>query len=658
MNPSQNSGPGSAIERGNYLRKSGDLARAVDAYLAAAARSEPVPASLCLALARTYLLLDDIASAVRWAVRVTDAGDDFPAWMTAVALVQNATRWKNVDPRRRSRVAIAGSFTTTQLQAILPLAALRLGIELEVTEAPYGQYRQELLNPASALYRNRPDFIILAVHEGEFALPSVSANPEREVATEISRWTSLWDAAALHSAGRVVQFNFALPAEQPFGHLGVRMPGTRYAMAQAVNAGLGSAAGTRVDILDCERLSALVGKERWLDPRYWHLSKQAVSLQVLPLMARHLAAVIAADLGLSRKCLVLDLDNTLWGGVIGEDGLAGIKLGGDATGESFVAFQEYILRLKHKGVILAACSKNNEVDAREPFESHPDMKLKLDDFAVFVANWDTKPDNLVRIAGILNIGLDALVFVDDNPVECAAVRRELPQVDVIALPEDPAYYARSLSRYLLFETASFTGEDAQRTAQYRARAEVASLEKSARSLEELWASLDMVATIAPFDEVNLPRIVQLIGKTNQFNLTTRRHGLPQVEAFTRNPDCIHFSLRLRDRFADHGLVGLIIAVQQRQIIEIDTWLMSCRVIGRSVEKTMLEYLYSHATRRGVTVIRGLYIPTAKNQLVKEIYGEMGFTRLEENSGAQAWEYDLAGVGPIKNHYIQIKTIGD
>ena len=252
---------------------------------------------------------------------VVDAGDDFSTWMSAASLIGNATNWKTEKPRRRSRVALAGSFTTLQLKAILPLAGLRHGIEFEMWEAPYGQYRQELLEPQSALYRSQPDFIVLAVHEGELALPFLSQKPEDDVAQEIRRWTSLWEVAAHHSSARLVQFNFALPAEAPLGHLGARLPGSRYAMTQAVNAGLGVAADTKVNLIDCERLSALVGKEQWTDPRYWHLSKQAVALSALPLLARHLTAAIAADLGLSRKCLVLDLDNTLWGGVVAEEGL-------------------------------------------------------------------------------------------------------------------------------------------------------------------------------------------------------------------------------------------------------------------------------------------------------------------------------------------------
>ena len=449
--------------------------------------------------------LNNTSEAIRWATSVVDACNDFSTWFAAAALIEKATNWNVEKPRRRARLAITGSFTTLQLSKILPLAALREGIELQVWEAPFGQYRQELLDRGSSLYRSQPDVILIAVHEGELQLPFLSDTPAEDVERELVRWTSLWEAVARYSSARVIQFNFALPPESPLGHLGARLPGSRYAMAYAVNSGLGTAAGTNVSIVDCERLSAVVGKELWFDPRYWHLSKQAVSLQALPLLARHITALVAADLGLARKCLVLDLDNTVWGGVIGEDGLAGIRVGGDEVGEAFVAFQNYLLQLKQKGIILAVCSKNNEADAREPFERHPEMRLKLEHFAAFVANWDCKADNLVRIAQTLNLGLDALVFVDDNPAECMAVRRALPDVDIVTLPADPAYYTRALSKYLMFETASFTAEDAHRTEQYRARNEAALLERSAGTLEELWSSLEMNASIAPFDEINLPR---------------------------------------------------------------------------------------------------------------------------------------------------------
>jgi FkbH-like protein len=614
----------SAVALGDKLHQAGKITQAIEVYLALATTTEVPPVALCLKLARSYEHQGDHTEACRWALAVVDAADDFPAWQTAAALLRRYVSSSGLTTRRSARLALLGSYTTTHFAPLLQLAAWHFGLALDIYESHYGQYRQAILDETSQMYAFAPDFILLAVHEGELQLPDYSLSPEEDVEAELQRWTTLWQTAAKHSRARLVQYNFALPYEAPMGHLGARCPQSRYMMTQLVNAKLGERAGNAASIVDCERLSALLGKQRWFDPRYWHLAKQAVAPEALPLLARHTAAVLAADMGLSRKCLVFDLDNTLWGGVIAEDGLAGIKLGNDVDGEAYVAFQDYLLKLKRKGVLLAVCSKNNEADAKEPFDKHPEMRLKLDDIALFVANWQSKPDNLRLIADTLNIGLDALVFVDDNPAERAAVRQLVPEVDVIPLPPDPTQYTRALSHYLLFETGSFTPEDAERTAQYHARARLAALQTSARSIEDFYRSLRMQAIIAPFDELHLPRIAQLIGKTNQFNLTTPRYGMPQLRAFMSDPDYIHFWLRLRDCFTNHGLVSLMIARRQGELLDIDTWLMSCRVIDRTVEATMLEQLCQEAHQLGCTAICGTYIRTAKNAMVKDVYAKFGF----------------------------------
>jgi FkbH-like protein len=495
------------------------------------------------------------------------------------------------------------------------------------------------------------------VHEGEVGFATVEPDPAAALDAEVARWTSLWDLLAARTTARVIQWNFPVPDTTPFGHLGARLPGARPTLVQALNLRLGQAAGTMVGILDCERLSASFGKERWFDPRYWHLSKQAVALGAVPLVARHLAAVIAAHLGLSKKCLVLDLDNTLWGGVVGEDGLTGIRVGGDAEGEAYVAFQEHVLALKARGVILAVCSKNNEADAKEPFEKHPEMRLRLEDISVFVANWESKPDQLRQIAKILDIGTDALVFVDDNPVEREAMRQLCPEIDVVALPADPALYARALSQHLALEPASFTVEDTRRTEQYRARAEAARLEASASSLDEFLESLEMRAVVKPIDDLDLERVVQLMGKTNQFNLTNRRHGRAQVERFVADPDCVHLTLRLADRFTDHGLVSVLVATRDGDALDIDTWLMSCRVIGRTVEAQVLQALSARALAAGCTRLRGTYVPSAKNGMVADVYGRFGFQLLgTAEDGTTTWEYDLEGKGPVQNRFIASAAI--
>ena len=635
---------------GDELLKAGKVEQAIEAYRSAL--SEMPSASLCLKLARCYERLGNYAEACRWAVAVVESGDEFLAWQRAISIVQRCARESRLPTRRTAKVAVLGSYTTIQFTQMLGLAARQLGIGLDLYESHFGQYQQEIIDQNSGLYAFGPEVVLLAVHEGELRLPDHSLAPQEDIEAEVARWTALWRVIAERSKARVVQHIFALPCEAPMGHLGARLPGSRYMMTQALNARLGEEAGSMVSLVDCERLSALFGKQRWCDPRYWHMAKQAVALDALPLLARHTAAVIGASLGLSRKCLVLDLDNTLWGGVIAEDGLAGIKLGSGVDGEAFVAFQEYILKLKNKGVILAVCSKNNYADALQPFEKHPEMRLKLDDIAVFIANWEPKPHNIRRIAQELGIGVDSLVFVDDNPVEREAIRQFVPEVEVITLPADPSYYLRSLSQYLMFETSSFTPEDGQRTDQYKARAQCAALEKSSGSIDDFYRSLQIQAIVAPFDEFQLPRVAQLIGKTNQFNLTTRRHGMSQLEAFVKDPSYVHLSLRLRDRFADHGLVSLIIARHQGDTLDIDTWLMSCRVIGRTVEMTMLEHLCRRAEQLDCTSLRGTYIATEKNAMAADAYAKCGFNLVSQNEGQGVWTYDLRAKGMITNAFIR------
>jgi len=661
-----------AMQRAETLRTAKDYRAAIVAYQEAARDQELPEADICLKIARCHVNLGDDGSAITWLARVVDAAETFTHWQAAATALQQITaRHEGAFPkttypviRRTARLGLLGSYTTAQLVPMLRLAALREGIDLRIHEADYGQYRQAIIDPASSLHAFKPEFIMLAVQHRDAVLPVWSNQPDNDVDQALTAWTSLWDTCAQRSKARIIQHNFALPVETPMGHLSARLSGSRASMLQRLNLRLGEAAATRVSIVDCDRIASAFGRERWFDDKYWHLSKQAVSLEAMPTLARHCVAVLAADLGLSKKCLALDLDNTLWGGVIGEDGLAGIRLGaGNPEGEAYIAFQEYILDLKARGVILAVCSKNNDSDAREPFLKHPDMRLKLDDFAIFVANWKTKVENLRHIAATLNIGLDSIVFADDNTAEREVIRQMLPEVEVLPLPADPARYVRTLAKYPMFETSAFTKEDAQKTRQYRAKAQIADLQASSGSIEDFHRSLQMTAEVAPFDDLHLPRIVQLIGKTNQFNLTTRRHSMEAVRAFITDRNVVHLYLKLRDRFADHGLVSILIARKEAanpSVIDIDTWLMSCRVIGRTVETEMLAQLCTRAAALGCTKLRGQYIPTAKNQMAKDVYSQFGFQQVKGSpteDGPTTWEYDLTARGPITNGFISPATFG-
>ena len=407
-------------------------------------------------------------------------------------------------------------------------------------------------------------------------------------------------------------------------------------MSVRVNVGLGAAAAARggqVALVDCDALAASVGKRTWFDARYWYRSKQAVALACLPLLARHTAAVIAGSLGRGRKCLVLDLDNTVWGGILGEDGIAGIKLGPGAAGEAFSAFQSFALDLKARGIVLAVCSKNNPDDVREVFEKHPDMRLALDDIALLSAGWDDKATQLRRIAATLGLGLDALVFVDDNPAEREVIRQLVPEVDLVRHPHRPRRVRAGPGGIPLLRAG---GLDERGRVPHR-HVPGPGPHRRARRRGVVPRRLPHQPRHGghprPADEVTLPRIAALIGKTNQFNLTGRRRGPSEVEALAADPAWSVLSVRLRDCFSDHGLVGVLLAHADGGVLTIDTWLLSCRVIGRTLEDEMLLLAAGEARRAGCSTIRGSYVPSGKNALVSGLYPRLGFT--QDESGALA-----------------------
>lgn len=608
-----------------------------------------------LQAARERAAAGDTAAAYRSLAGVAEFTGPFTAWAAAAALLAKLEAEEPPASRRRARVAVAGSYTTSQLGPLLRLAALRRGVHLELYEAGFGLYTQEILDPSSDLYAFAPDYVVIAPHEGAIGFPQLTdaADVDEALNGEVERWVTLWNAVRSHSSARVVQHMIAIRPETAWGHVAPRVGGTRDAMLSALNARLAEAAGAEVLTVDCDRIAGAFGKARWFDDRYWHLAKQAVALDALPELARHTAAVLTAAEGLSCKCVALDLDNTLWGGVIAEDGLSGIELGNGARGEAYVAFQEYLLALRSRGIILAVASKNNDADAREPFEQHPDTRLRLDDFAAFQANWNDKPSSLRAIARDLSIGLEAIVFVDDNPAEREIVHQVLPEVEVLPLPPDPSGYVRALSDSLLLEMAAVTSDDFRRAGQYQARAAAAAQASQAASLDEFYASLGMEALVAPFDELNLPRITQLVGKTNQFNVTTRRHGPQEIRAFMEDDRYVTMYLRLRDQFGDHGLVAVLVARHEGDVLDIDTWLMSCRVIGRTVENEMLSRLCALALDRGATRLRGTFVPTAKNAVVKDIFERFGFTHvLGDADEPTVWEYDIDEQGGIESDFIR------
>lgn len=370
------------------------------------------------------------------------------------------------------------------------------------------------------------------------------------------------------------------------------------------------------------------------------------ALDYVPLYAEKFAQVLRALRGKASKCLVLDLDNTCWGGIIGDDGLEGIEIGqGSAQGEAFLAIQNYALSLKERGVVLAVCSKNEEENGKLPFEQHPDMALRLDDIAVFVANWTDKASNIQHIAKVLNIGVDALVFLDDNPAERARVRMELPMVGVPEVGDDPSLYPAMLAQGGYFETVGLSADDAKRAEQYRANAQRAVAMETIGNYDDYLRSLDMECTIAPFDAVGRTRTAQLINKSNQFNLTTRRYTEAEVAAMQDDPDCFTMQVRLTDKFGDNGMISVVILRKDAapDAWVFDTWLMSCRVLKRRVEEATLATVAEAARAAGITKLYGDYLPSPKNAMVEDHYGKLGFEKLGPvGEDGTRWVLDLNG----------------
>ncbi len=525
---------------------------------------------------------------------------------------------------RPIRLAVLGSSTVEQLLPGLRVGALRHGLWVDLHTVDYGQYLQAMMDPGSSLHRFKPEVILFAFDALHFIGSAADATT---VAQAMDRIRALWRTAQESVGSAVIQQTF-LPIALPLlGSNEHRVPNSPLRLIRALNEQLRAATtGPGVDLLSIDEHVAVDGLAAWHDPMLWHRAKQEISPTAAPYYGELVARILAARQGRSFKCLVLDLDNTLWHGVIGDDGLEGIKIGqGSALGEAHLAIQRYAHDLSRRGVILAVCSKNNEAAALAPFEQHPEMILRRSDIACFVANWTDKATNLRQIAKSLNIGLDAMVFLDDNPAERDLIRRELPMVAVPELPEEPSLYPARLAQAGYFEAVTLTAEDAERAGQYQANAARETLRSSATDLDSYLRGMEMVLHWAPFDRVGLQRIVQLINKTNQFNLMTRRYTEAEVAALLKDPDALTLQLRLVDRFGDNGIIGIVIGHKNSAgEIALDTWLMSCRVLGRGVEKATLNIVAEEALRLGATALRGSYRATSKNEMVRGHYPGLGF----------------------------------
>jgi FkbH-like protein len=567
----------------------------------------------------------------------------------AKSIVKARSEGTPLSPLTPFRLAVLCNATIDLIVPALVASAARHGIALEVIQPSYDQVAQEALTPDSKVNSSKPDAVLFALDYRALPLKLSPGDPEASSATVqgvIGYLQALGNAIKTNSSAVCLFQTFAPPVETLFGSLDPALPGTLKSLLNMINREMAECVLASGNVLlDIAGLAETVGLADWHDPQLWNMAKFSFSDQLIPLYADHVARTIAAIRGKSRKVLILDLDNTVWGGVIGDDGLDGIKVAqGDARGEAHLTVQRLALDLRRRGIVLAVSSKNTDEVAREPFEKHPEMLLKLDHIAVFQANWNDKATNIQAIAEELSLGLDAMVFLDDNPVERGLVRKLLPQVSVPELPEEPAYYARTLAAAGYFETVAFAAEDLSRAGFYQDNAKRANLQKQIGGVDAYLASLDMTITFQPFDATGRARIVQLINKSNQYNLTTRRYTDPEVAEAQSDPEVFTLQVRLGDIFGDNGMISVIICrACESGVWEIDTWLMSCRVLGRKVEHMVLREILQHARAAGIHKLVGIYLPTDRNKLVLDHYGKLGFTRVsEDESGQTRWELLVEG----------------
>jgi FkbH-like protein len=561
---------------------------------------------------------------------------------------------RSLAPLTPFRLGILSNATVDFTAPAMVASAARHGIALECITADYGQVLQDAVSPDSPIHRASPDAVLLAVDYRGLPLratPGDAAGAQQNLAAAADYLRAVRHGIRSNSRAVCILQTLATPPESLFGNLDRTVPGTLRSLIDAMNRTIAeSIPGSGDLLLDVATLAETVGLAEWHGTVEWNLAKLPFSTDLVPFYADHVARVIAALRGKSRRCLVLDLDNTVWGGVIGDDGLDGILVAqGDPVGEAHLTVQRTALGLRERGIVLAVSSKNDDQIARSPFREHPEMLLRENHFAVFQANWNDKATNLRSIASELALGLESFVFLDDNPIERNLVRQMLPEVAVPELPEEPALYARVLAAAGYFEAAVFSADDLKRAAQYEDNARRAELQAQVGDLAGYLASLKMEITFQPFDKTGRARITQLINKSNQFNLTTRRYTEAQVEELESDEDCLTLQVRLSDTFGDNGMISVVVCRPGgAREWHFDTWLMSCRVLSRGVESMVLREVLERARASGIEKLVGTFVPTPRNELVREHYSKLGFTPVETRAdGATVWELDVrtASVDP-------------
>lgn len=551
------------------------------------------------------------------------------------------------------RIAILGGYTTQPISVTLRTFLLTEGYLADIYESEYNSYKMEVLNPRSGLYVFKPDIVLFATGSMNIdifpELGSAIDEVESAANTFVEEYRHLWSTVKEQLGVPVIQHNFEPLEEKILGRLEYKYPWSRSRFKQRINERFWELDGKDVHILDIYGLTVRIGVHNWFDPRWYYHGKYGYSPDFAFEYGRLFTGLYRAIMGKAKKCLVTDLDNTLWGGIVGDDGVHGIHLGNiSSQGEAYKAFCNYLKALKNRGVILAVCSKNDPILAKEVFTQHPEMPLDLDDFAVFCCNWGSKSLNLGEITKELNIGTDALVYIDDNPVECAEVREMRPEVSVIEMSGDPAYFIRKVNQQHLFDQLDITSEDFKRSETYTVQRKVNEVRKSSTSLEKFLVNLEMVGRFCPASLEDVPRIEQMFEKTNQFNLTSRRYERTAILRFINEENSFCLSCWLKDRFVNYGIVSVVAGNIEEDKLQIGNWVMSCRVFLRTFEQYIFNRLKTFAKERGCSVICGEFTPTAKNSYVKELYSKLGFTN-ESNSGNGVWFLRLSDAPEIESY---------
>lgn len=554
------------------------------------------------------------------------------------------------------RIAVLGGSTTNEVVDLLELWLLDAGFRPTIWQSEYGRYHVDAVHDAGELVEFKPDVVYVhtsVINIERFAAVGASeAEFEEQVQVELRRFQEIWSSLEEKLGCVVIQNNFELPPYAILGNLDASVTGGHTRFVHALNAEFARAAAgsKRLLLQDVCSISARVGLERWFDPARWFGYKIVTSAEGSGAIAVSLAAMVRALYGKTRKVLVLDLDNTLWGGVIGDDGVDKIKIGKETpVAEAYSGFQEYCLSLRNRGILLAVCSKNTEEIAKQGFE-HPDSILKLEHISCFKANWEPKHENIAAIARELNLGADSFVFVDDNPAERAIVEGQVQGIAVPNVGSDVTKYAEIIEAGRYFEQTSLSQEDIERAALYQENAQRAVFEAKFANYGEYLDSLEMVAEIERFKPLYIERITQLTNKSNQFNLTTRRYTLAEMETAMADPEMLGIYGRLSDRFGDNGLISIVLGRRVERAMELELWLMSCRVLKREMELAMLDAVVERAREMGVETLVGRYIPTKKNAMVKEHYPGLGFALVsEEADGTAVYSLEIAGYRARTTH---------